>query len=85
MLTPAIGMPGMGELIVTLMIVMVVFGASRLPAIGESIGKAVRNLKRGLAEDDNIEVTPAERRVVSDTNEQEPSAEVAEADVIEKK
>ncbi|MEM6961056.1 MAG: twin-arginine translocase TatA/TatE family subunit [Myxococcota bacterium] len=78
-------MPSMGELIVILMIVTVVFGASRLPAIGESIGKAVRNLKRGLAEDDNIEVTPAERRVVSDTSEQEPSAEVAEADVIEKK
>lgn len=53
------GQLGMGELLVILVIVMLVFGAGRLPQIGEGLGKAVRNLKRGLSTDDDIEVTGA--------------------------
>lgn len=49
---------GMGELVVILLIVMLVFGASRLPQIGEGLGKAIRGLKRGLNSDEDIEVTP---------------------------
>ncbi|MCS6856942.1 MAG: twin-arginine translocase TatA/TatE family subunit [Deltaproteobacteria bacterium] len=48
----------MGELIVILLIVLLVFGASRLPQIGEGIGKAIRAFKRGLQEEDSIEVQP---------------------------
>ena len=54
---------GMGELLIVLAIVMLVFGATRLPQIGEGVGKAIRNLKRGLSDDDNIEVTPEDKRV----------------------
>src|SRR5262245_14623570 len=54
---------GWPELVVVLLILLVVFGAGRLPQIGEGIGKAIRNLKRGLKTDDDIEVTPKEKRV----------------------
>ncbi len=53
---------GMGELIVILLIVMLIFGASRLPQIGEGLGKAIRGLKRGLNTDDDIDITPAAKK-----------------------
>ena len=74
---------GMGELLVVLVIVLLVFGANRLPQIGEGIGKAVRNLKRGLNADDDIEVTPKEKQVPAQTAKS-ASEEVAEAEVVER-
>jgi sec-independent protein translocase protein TatA len=35
----------MPELIVILVIVMIIFGAGKLPQIGENLGKAIRNFK----------------------------------------
>jgi sec-independent protein translocase protein TatA len=46
---------GMQELIVILLIVVVLFGATRLPQIGNSVGQAIRNFKKGLSESDEIE------------------------------
>lgn len=37
---------GMPELLVILLIVVVVFGASRLPQIGEGMGKMISNFRR---------------------------------------
>jgi sec-independent protein translocase protein TatA len=76
---------GMPELILVLVIVLLVFGASRLPQIGEGIGKAVRNLKRGLSQDEEIEVTPKSKRVADKSSaEKVETPEVAEAEVVEK-
>jgi sec-independent protein translocase protein TatA len=41
------------ELIVILSIVVVLFGASRIPQIGRGIGEGIRNFKKGLKGDDN--------------------------------
>ena len=48
-------MPGMGELIVILLIVLVVFGASKLPGIGDALGRSIKNFKKAsnLDEDDD--------------------------------
>ena len=42
---------GVSELVVILLILMLVFGASRLPKLGESMGKAISNFKRGIKSD----------------------------------
>jgi len=39
---------GIWELIIILIIVMVIFGAKRLPELGEGLGKFVRELRSGL-------------------------------------
>ena len=39
---------GMGELVIILVIVTVVFGATKLPALGDGLGKAIRNFKRSI-------------------------------------
>lgn len=77
---------GMGELVVILLIVLLVFGASRLPQIGEGLGKAIKGLKRGLATDDDIEVTSTEKRVSSKSGADDlPKSDVSDAEVVERK
>jgi sec-independent protein translocase protein TatA len=48
---------GMQELIVVLLIVLVIFGSTRLPEIGKGLGKAIGNFKKGMSEANEIEVT----------------------------
>lgn len=50
-------MPGMGEWLIILLIVLVVFGASKLPQLGHGLGSAIKNFKRASQGDDEIEVT----------------------------
>jgi sec-independent protein translocase protein TatA len=42
-----------GSLILILLIVMVLFGTKRLTSIGEDLGQAVRNFRKGLQEPDD--------------------------------
>lgn len=77
------GSLGMGELVVILLIVLLVFGASRLPQLGESLGKAVKGLKRGLASDDDIDVTTP-KRVTEKSSAETASANVSDAEVVRK-
>jgi len=57
------GRLGMGELVVILIIILVVFGAGKLPQIGDAIGRGIRNFKKASsgADDDatkNAQVNP---------------------------
>ena len=45
-----IGRLGIPELIIILVIIIVLFGASRLPEIGRGIGKGIRNFKDATKE-----------------------------------
>jgi len=49
---------GTQELIIILVIVVILFGATRLPQIGSGIGQAIKNFKKGIKEQDEIDVTP---------------------------
>lgn len=40
----------MGELIAILAIVILLFGAKKLPKLGESLGSSIKNFKKGLNE-----------------------------------
>jgi sec-independent protein translocase protein TatA len=50
-------MPNLGfsELIVVFLIVVVLFGASRLPQIGKGLGEGIKNFKKGLKGDETPE------------------------------
>lgn len=52
---------GMPELIVILIVVLVIFGGSRLPEMGKGIGQAIRNFKKATSEPDEIDVTPKKK------------------------
>lgn len=49
---------GTQELLLILVIVIVLFGATRLPQIGKGIGEAIKNFKKATSEKDEIDVTP---------------------------
>ncbi len=49
---------GTTELFIILAIVVVLFGARRLPELGSGVGKAIKNFKSGLSGKDEIDVTP---------------------------
>lgn len=53
---------GVPELIVILVIVLLIFGASKLPQIGAGMGQAIRNFKRASSEPDEIDVTPENKK-----------------------
>ena len=46
---------GMPQLVVILVIVLVIFGASRLPEIGSAFGKSIKNFKKATEEKEEIE------------------------------
>jgi sec-independent protein translocase protein TatA len=57
MLGGGIGMP---ELLVVLVIVLVIFGAGKLPEIGKGLGKGIRNFRKATSGTDEIDVSPKE-------------------------
>jgi sec-independent protein translocase protein TatA len=49
---------GFGELVLILLIVVVVFGATKLPQLGDGLGRAIKNFKRAVSAGNEIEVAP---------------------------
>ncbi|MBP1777515.1 MAG: tatA [candidate division NC10 bacterium] len=49
---------GLPELVIILVIVILIFGASRLGDIGSGLGKAIRGFRDSMAGKDAIDVTP---------------------------
>lgn len=43
---------GMPELIIILVIILIIFGAGKLPEIGAGMGKAIRNFKTATSDSD---------------------------------
>ncbi|KAB2885488.1 MAG: twin-arginine translocase TatA/TatE family subunit [Kofleriaceae bacterium] len=80
-------MPGMGELLIILLIVMVIFGASKLPQIGQGLGSAIKNFKRAASGDDEIEVS--KKKQVEGKSAKELSAgdddDIEDAEVVSRK
>ena len=66
---------GFGELVILLIIVLLVFGAGKLPQIGDALGKSIKNFKRAASGNDEIEVSP-KKKEIADEATTKPSADV---------
>jgi sec-independent protein translocase protein TatA len=79
-------MPGMGELIVILLIVLVVFGANKLPGIGDALGRSIKNFKKASnvdGEDDDDakgKKTKADKKELAGAKQSKQLEEGEEAD-----
>jgi sec-independent protein translocase protein TatA len=67
--------PGPWELIIILLIVLIIFGAGKLPEIGSGLGKGIRNFKKSSSGKDEIDITPSAEKSETNTGSQEKSAE----------
>ncbi len=64
---------GMPEILIILVVVLLLFGAKRLPEIGSSMGKGIREFKKSI-NDLNRSVTEIDREERADLPRERPAA-----------
>jgi sec-independent protein translocase protein TatA len=69
---------GFGELILIFLVILLIFGASKLPQLGDALGKGIKNFKRSVSGEDEIDVTP-KKEALPKEKVQEPEAKVPAA------
>lgn len=63
---------GPTELLIVLFIILIVFGAGKLPEIGGALGKGIKNFKKASSQPDEIDITPPAKEI---PEENEPASE----------
>ncbi len=53
-----LGPLGLPEMLIILAIVILIFGANRLPELGRGIGSGIKNFKAGFKDDDDTRAEP---------------------------
>lgn len=82
-MVPLISAPGTPELIIILVVIILIFGASKLPELARGSGQALRIFKaetKGLKEDDKKPASPA---TPSPTGELNAADDIAEGEIID--
>lgn len=65
---------GSTELLILLGILVVLFGASKLPQLGAGLGQGIKNFKKSLKEADAIDVTPEEKEKEASSKEKDEAS-----------
>lgn len=80
------GSLGFTELILILAIVLIIFGAGKLPQLGEGIGKAIKGFKKSAHEADGIEAEAqaAQQKMAAAPQQAIPEPTVQAPDPVEK-
>ena len=73
-----IGMPGGAELIIILVVILLLFGSTRLPQLARGMGKSISEFKKGIAEGE----TTDERELAEKRREQLRDGERAREDEL---
>lgn len=53
---------GWGELLIILVILLLIFGPSRLGDLGSALGKGIKGFRKSMSEPDEIDVTPKKKQ-----------------------
>jgi sec-independent protein translocase protein TatA len=51
------------EIIIVVFVAVLIFGAGRLPQIGDALGRSIRNFKKAVKGEDEIDVTPPKKEL----------------------
>ncbi|MBW1808088.1 MAG: twin-arginine translocase TatA/TatE family subunit [Deltaproteobacteria bacterium] len=62
-------MPGFAELVLFLIVVLVIFGAGKLPTIATAIGKTLQNFRKSSKENSNPEPPDARQQSPKDSSD----------------
>ena len=60
------------QILLILLIVVILFGAKKLPEIGGGLGKAIRNFRKATTEPDEIDITGNSKPTQATMTENEP-------------
>ena len=69
------GMPGGTELLIILAIVVLLFGAKKIPELAKGFGKGIKNFKEEMKEEDKVETASTETPKKVEANEEVVSSE----------
>ncbi len=69
--------PGPTELILIISIILILFGVGKIPEVGAGIGKGLRNFRKALKGEDEIDITPTKTTPVDgeETQAADPPSE----------
>ena len=82
----AFGMPGGSEWIVILIVLLLLFGAKRLPELAKGLGKSIREFKKATSEvEDNIREAMKEEEVKKVEAKPQPEVKATSEDKSEVK
>jgi len=70
---------GITELVLILFIVLIIFGAGKLPQLGEGLGKAIKGFKKSVHEADAIEMEASAQQAQIQQPGGQPAADAAAA------
>lgn len=59
------GMPSMPELLIILAIVVLLFGAKKIPELAKGLGSGIKNFKKAMKEDEEEEKSEAKKEIES--------------------
>ena len=62
---------GHWEILILIIVVLLVFGAGRLPQVGSSLGKGIRNFRKSLKEDPPEEANATDKKQLEDKKDAE--------------
>lgn len=68
---------GLPEIILILIIIFIFFGVGKLPQVGEAMGRAIRNFKKGQQEDEEEEAQPVKASTRKATSTKKTAAKKA--------
>jgi sec-independent protein translocase protein TatA len=74
---------GFGEILIILVVVLLIFGANKIPQLGDALGKGIKNFRKSAGGgDDSIDVTPpkAEPEKLSSTEQPAPQQQPARSE-----
>ena len=73
---------GFGELLLIFLVILLIFGSSKLPQLGDALGRGIKNFKKATtAEEESIDVSPKKLEGTAPTT----SATPAERSAAQKK
>lgn len=55
------------QILLILLVVLLLFGAKKLPEIGGGLGKAIKNFRKATTEPDEIDITPEKKKDADDS------------------
>ena len=76
---------GLPELIIILVIMLVIFGAGKLPEIGAGLGKGIKGFKKAINNEDEVDITPPKEEVTAETKAETTPGTESQSQEEEKK
>jgi sec-independent protein translocase protein TatA len=71
---------GFGELLLIFIVILLIFGSSKLPALGDALGRGIKNFRRSVSGENEIDVTPKKDALGNEKAAQTPEQQKAAAE-----